>query len=142
MIGWEHFGTYLRNWIFLKYGICAVTQQTKFNFCYKQSQKKILTKFSAKFKKLGGCLTRLRRCKIFGKRKKNWEIIDTHSQFVCKVLSWQSIYWVWASCNKNPQSLSRVSNPEAECALTNNLDSNWYFEALVGNTATWLFFPW
>ena len=29
-----------------------------------------MTKFSAKFKEFGGCLARLRRCKIFGKKKK------------------------------------------------------------------------
>ena len=51
LIGREHFGPYLRNQIFAKYGICAGTQQLIENFFIDQIQKKLKTKFSNKFKK-------------------------------------------------------------------------------------------
>ena len=51
LIGWEHYGPYLRNKNFPKYGTCAGTQQTIKIFIIKQIQWKFIIKFFNKFKK-------------------------------------------------------------------------------------------
>ena len=45
MIGQEHFGSYLRKKIFLKYGISARIQQIIRTFFKDQIQEKVMTKF-------------------------------------------------------------------------------------------------
>ena len=51
LIGQEHFGTYLRNHIFMKCWICLRIQQIILTLIKEQIQQKIMTKFSNKFKK-------------------------------------------------------------------------------------------
>ena len=51
LIGWKHFGPYLRNKNFPKYGVFAGTQQIIWIFVTDEIQQKIITKFSDKLKK-------------------------------------------------------------------------------------------
>ena len=51
LLGWEHFGPYLRNQNFSKYGICAGTQQIIKIFVVEQIQQKLMTKYFNIFKK-------------------------------------------------------------------------------------------
>ena len=51
LIGWEHFGPYLRNKNFPKNGICAGTHQIIYIFIIEQIQQKLMTTFFNKFKK-------------------------------------------------------------------------------------------
>ena len=51
LIGWEHFGTYLRNKDPPKYGICTGAQEIIKVFIIEQIQRKLTTKSFNKFKK-------------------------------------------------------------------------------------------
>ena len=76
LIGWEHFGAYLRNKNFPKDGICAGTQKIIYVFIIEQIQKKLMTKSFYKFKK--PCF---------------WSIFGPFSQILGQIFFWK----IWLS---------------------------------------------